>query len=68
MVAVLEDPPKSVTLTTKVLVPPLNPSGVPERVPLASMLSQVGPLTLANVRISPAPIYGAVALVAIVPA
>src|ERR1700710_1294471 len=51
-VAVVDAPPVSVTLTTKMLGPTSPESGVPERTPPLETLSQTGPLTFANVNAS----------------
>src|SRR5437867_4455053 len=64
MVAVATEPPRSVTLTTKVLVPRSESCGVPESAPSAATVSQLGPLILANVSVSPLLRSGSVALVA----
>lgn len=64
IVVVLERPPGSVTLTTKVLLPASGERGVPEMLPLDATVSQAGPLTLANVSVS---LFRSLALVAIVP-
>src|SRR5207237_723386 len=62
-VAVFDRLPESVTLTTKVLVPTLAETGVPDKAPLPATLNHAGPLTFANVRVSAG--FGSSALVAI---
>ena len=64
-VAVLERFCGSFTLTTKLLPPRFAESGSPERVPSVPTINQAGPLTLANVSVSPG--MGSVTLVAMVP-
>src|SRR5437016_7927207 len=54
-----ENPPRSVTLTKKMLVPESALAGVPEIEPLPATASQAGPLILAKVRTSPT--FGSVA-------
>src|SRR5436190_181476 len=53
IVALLDKPPLSVTLTTKVLVPILGLPGVPDNEPLLATFSHAGPLTLAKFSVSP---------------
>src|SRR5262249_18964439 len=53
IVAVLDSPPESVTLTRKLSVPALAFTGVPERAPLLATVSQPAPLTFANTKVSP---------------
>ena len=65
IVAVLDRPPGLVALATKLLLPTSPESGVPESKPSVATDSHAGPLTFANVSISPG--LGSVALVAIVP-
>src|SRR5579859_1799843 len=64
-VAVFDKLPASVTLTTKLFGPTFADTGMPERLPELLTLNHPGPLTSANVRVSPG--FGSVALVAIVP-
>src|ERR1041384_6610694 len=61
MVALLERPARSLTLTVKVFVPESPVAGVPESAPLDPTLSQPGPVSLAKVSWSPK--FGSVALV-----
>src|SRR5215471_2162819 len=61
-VAVFDKPPESLTLTVKEFVPTSESLGVPEISPLEPTVSQVGPSSLLNVRVSPG--FGSVALVA----
>jgi hypothetical protein len=44
IVAELDRPPESVTLTLNAFVPASDPAGVPESAPFAATLSQAGPL------------------------
>ena len=53
IVAVLDKPPESVTLTRKLLVPLSAMVAVPESMPLVATSSHVGPLTFAKVSKSP---------------
>src|SRR5437016_843864 len=63
--AVSDEPSRSVTLTTNLLVPAFDPCGIPTSPPSGAMLSQPGPLTLAKVSTSPWPSSGSVAVSAI---
>src|SRR5437667_3302821 len=60
IVAVLDKPPESVTLTTKLLVPALAFAAVPVSAPLLATFSQPGPLTFAKIKVSPE--FGSVAV------
>ena len=64
IVALLDLPPGSVALTTKLFAPSSAENGVPDRVPFAATASHEGPLTFPNEMLSP---FGSVAFVAIVP-
>src|SRR5213594_2970207 len=53
IVALADNPCRSVALTTNVFVPASATDGVPESTPAPETLNQVGPLTLPNVTTSP---------------
>ncbi len=51
--ALLDNPPVSVTRTWKLFVPAFGDNGVPLSAPLVPTFSQLGPLSFANVIVSP---------------